>query len=145
MGTQKKGKDRGAVRTCILSPTRIVLVIDIKFCEPYWKLPGGRIEPEDMHIVAAAIRECREETGIHLFLGEISLHSKHQRQDEIYRPYLCIAKVTKSRLDTRLEISKENNGSILIKAFERSDVLKIASLLNSHRILIEEVFKSLVT
>lgn len=136
-------RDRGSVVTCILSPTRIVLIIDRKFTEPYWKLPGGRVELTDMNVGIAAIRECREETGIQFFLGEISLHSKHQRQGGLYRPYLCVARVTESRLDTRLEISDEGNGSIIIKAFERKNVLKIDNLLKPHRILIEEVLTSL--
>lgn len=144
MGTERRRPDRGAVVTCILSPTRIVLVMDENgnFSASRWKLPGGSIEREE-RIVAAAIRECREETGIRLLSKEVSLHSWHWRGEGGYRPHLCIARVTEEKLDTRAEIGQETAGPLLVKAFQRHEVLEMPDLLDRHRILIKEVFSIL--
>ena len=144
MGMGRDGPNRGAVVTCILSPTRIVLVLDEQgsFDSPRWKLPGGSLEGKE-RIVSAAIRECLEETGIRLLSREILLHSWHWRGKEGYRPHLCIAQVTEEKLDTRLAVGQETNGPLLVKAFKRTQVLGMPDLLDKHRALIEEVFEFL--
>lgn len=43
--------DLGAVMTYIISPTRALLVKDLSFPHPLWKLAGGKVEPEDLSIV----------------------------------------------------------------------------------------------
>lgn len=145
MDPQKIGPDKGSVMTCILSPNReIILVKNEGFKKPYWKLPGGHINPEGESVVVAAIRECREETGIRLLLEEMSFHSWHRYHGALYIPHLCIAKVTQKKFNTRHKFGKEDGHTLLlVKAFPTIKVLEIPDLLDRHRILIAEVFASL--
>ena len=142
MGAQKRFGERsnlGSVLTCILSPesNEIVLIKDKRFFDPRWKLPGGSIEPEDVDVIAAAIRECREETGIQLIAAEVSIHSKHWR-DEYgkYHPYFCIARIAKEKLDTHLKIGDENGRPLMVATFDRSEVPTMGELLDRHRPLV---------
>ena len=129
MGTRREE----SVLICVLSPTRLVLVKDKMFAEPRWKLPGGGIESTDANVIAAAIRECREETGIHLLPTEFPFHFQNWRENGAYRPHFCIARVTEEKLDTRLKFGDENGRSIMVAAFGRAEVLDMIDVLDHHR------------
>ncbi len=141
MDPQKIGPDKGSVMTCILSPNgEIILVKNEGFKKPFWKLPGGHINPEGESVAAAAIRECREETGIRLLQEEMSFHSWHRHNGALYIPHLCIAKVTQKKFNTRHKFGREDDQTLLIEAFPTAKVLEIPDLLGRHKILIAEVF-----
>ncbi len=131
-----------SVITLIHSETRIVLVWDPSFNKPRWKLPGGGIEPTDLTVIDAAIRECHEETGINLFREEITLFSCQPHKSRASNLYRCIARVTEEKLDTRSEFGSEGTHLIKVKAFWIEEVLRKVHLLPQHRPLIEEMFPS---
>lgn len=134
MGAHKGKPDLGSVMMCIVSPTRIVLVKDEAFVDARWKLPGGGIEPTDGGIVAAAIREAREETGMDLAPKEIMLCSNQRRaKDGTYYPYLCLAQVSEEKLDTHQKIADENGKPIRVADFRRAEVSMMVDLLERHR------------
>lgn len=122
-----------SVLICIISPTRMVLVKDKRFKDSYWKLPGGGIESKDANVIAAAIRECLEETGIQLLPSEFPFHFPDWRKDGAYRPHFCIARITEKKLDTRLKFGDENGHIIMVAAFERFEVPEMPDLLAPHR------------
>ena len=57
-----------------------ILVVRTTYLGPGWMLPGGRVERgETPH--AAAVRETREETGMHVRLDRLLLIDAHRAQD----------------------------------------------------------------
>ena len=57
-----------------------ILAVRTTYLGPGWMLPGGRVErSETPH--AAAVRETREETGLHVRLDRLLLIDAHRAQD----------------------------------------------------------------
>lgn len=112
----------------------MLLIRDKRFDTPCWKLPGGGVESIDADVIAAAIRECKEETGIQFVAEEISIYSE-QRRDEagIYHPHFCIAPVTEEKLDTHFKIGNENGRPLMVATFEKGEVPTMGDLLDRHR------------
>ena len=121
---------------------KVVLVKDKRFDDARWKLPGGSIEPNDRNIIAAAIREAKEETGggilgIQLLPSEVLIISTDKRTDTGYRPFLCMACVSDERLSRLPKIGNENGHSIMIGLFDRSEVEgMMVDFLDEHRPLV---------
>lgn len=138
MGTNGK-PDLGAVVIYIISPTRALLVKDPSFRDALWKLPGGGIEPDDADIIAAAIRESREETGIQLLPKEVELRSEQRRTNGAYYPYFCVARVSERKLNARFKIANENGRPIMTGIFERMEVPTMRDMLERHRFFIREI------
>ena len=62
----------------VVNPNKEILWI---FRRGFWDLPKGKLDPNES-IVACAIREVMEETGIsNLVLGDLILTTKHQYHD----------------------------------------------------------------
>lgn len=143
MGTCQKESQRTneSVLIFIASPTRIVLVKDKKYELPLWKMPGGGVETTDINHSAAAVRECKEETGIRLLPGEITHFSREPHDDGHYQ-HIFIAQLTEEKLDTRLKIGNENGHPLMVAAFPKSEVPTMLDLLEQHRPLIVEVLKT---
>lgn len=135
MGTEERS-DLGSVMTAVISPTRILLVMDESKHNPRWKLPGGGIEQkrDGGSIIAAAIRETSEEAGIELSPEEVVLCANQRRaKDGTYYPYLCLAQVTEERLETRYKLGDEDGKPIKTALFERGEVPMMLDLLERHR------------
>ncbi len=146
MGNQRRSDEPnlGAVMTCIISPTRMILVKDGRR-NALWKLPGGGIETGDKDVIAAAIRENAEETGIKLEREEVIPCAEQRRTEEgVYYPYFYLAQVSEEKLDTRLEIADENGQPIRVAAFNRGEVPTMVDLLERHRSFIRAVEKVVV-
>ncbi len=142
MGTGRRS-DLGAVMTYVVSPTRAVLIKDKSKQNALWKLPGGGIEESDRDIIAAAIREVLEETGIVLSREEITLVAEQKRENGMYYPYFCVACVSEKKLDTREKVGDEDGKRIMVSDFERTEVPTMLDLLERHRPFIREAEKML--
>ena len=135
----QQGTDLGSAVTYIFSPTGTVLVKDEGRPDPLWKLPGGHIEPSDAGVIAAAIREVLFETGIQLTAGEIRIVKEQRRTGNSYQPYLCIARVSESKLRTRKRIGDENGKPLKTRIFSRAEALSLADIIRSHLFFIREI------
>ena len=136
-----KQNNLGAVMTCVMSPTRVLLVKEASRLHPFWKLPGGSIEAWDASVIATAIREVREETHVQLLVGEIAILSKAHHEGEVYYPHFCVAHISEEKLDTRTEITYENDNHeqpMLVRAFLREEARMMPDLLERHRRAIQK-------
>ena len=137
MSTQGVLVDLGAVMTYIVSPTRTVLVKDMSKKNPLFKLPGGGIE-EGEDVVATAIREVAEETGIKLSPSEIEWWYPEERENGRYLPHFCVARISEEKLDTYTKIGDEDGVPIKVEVFDRAEVSELGndSVLSKHLRLI---------
>lgn len=117
----------------------MILIKDESFHDARWKLPGGGIEAADAGIVAAAIREAREETGMEFAPEEMTLRCDQRRANGTYYPYLCLAQVSEEKLDSHQKVADENGRPIRVADFERDEVPTMLDLLERHRQFIQNV------
>ena len=127
--------DLGAVMTYIVSPTRTVLVKDTAKTNPRFKLPGGSIEPSDagkvendeFGVIAGAIREVKEETGIELSSTEVKwwYGDSGRGTREYYLPHFCVAEVSEEKLDTHTKTGDEDGIEIVVKTFDRAEIAEL--------------------
>lgn len=79
------------VRAIIIQNEKVLLIHRIKENDEYWVFPGGGVEETDENPKNALVRECKEELGIEVKVGElfssnqIELQGKERR--EIF--FLC--------------------------------------------------------
>jgi len=146
MDTHEGKPDLGRVKVYIVSPTRALLIRDRRFSDALCKLSGGHIESgdhtksDDDGVIATAIREVREETGVELFPEEVELVWNEFGLDGIhYDPYFCVARVTEEKLDTREEIGNENGSPIETVIVNRAEILTMPDLLEDHRPFIRKI------
>jgi ADP-ribose pyrophosphatase YjhB (NUDIX family) len=75
-----------------------ILAVRTTYLGPGWMLPGGRVErSETPH--AAAVRETREETGLHVRLDRLVLIDAHRAKDV---SFVFLGTVTGGELDPQL-------------------------------------------
>ncbi len=125
--------------TYIVSPTRVILVKDPSKPNALWKLPGGGVEVSDGNVIAAAIREVFEETGIALTREEFRITFEQRRVNGVYYPHFCVARVSEEKLDTRKKIGDEDGKSLMVADFGRDEVPTMLDLLERHRPFIQEI------
>ena len=154
VGRSWRRSDLGSVAIYIISPTRTVLVIDESFTDAHWKLPCGGVEDWDggsavaaitdaaeqtkARIIAAAIREAREETGgIELVPAEITLVEEQARVSGFYYPHFCVACVSEEKLDTHRDIGDEDGKKLTVADFYRGEMQQ--KILERHRTFVKRV------
>ena len=130
------GTGYGSVMVGIISPTRMVLVIQRVKTDPRWKLPGGKIEQGES-ILEAAIREVKEETGIELSPGELEHRSGDRYEGKVYYPHFCIARVDELKIDERIRRGFEDGEPIETAIFERAEPATMPDLLERHRAFVK--------
>ena len=59
------------VRAIIIEENRYLFIHRVKDDEEYWVLPGGGVETEDESLEAALVRECEEELGVCVEVGDL--------------------------------------------------------------------------
>lgn len=136
-------KNPGAVKIVVLSPTRIILIIEDGKPEPLWKIPGGSLRRGE-GVIAGAIRECEEETGIRLLPEEIHILSKERLEGRVYHPFYCAAFVSEEKLDTRKLRTYEGGDrrfAIRTGLFPREEPLRMPDLLQQHLPAIEQALE----
>ncbi len=62
---------RKSVRAIIIKNEQILLIHRAKMEEEYWVFPGDGIEDNDKNETTALIRECKEEIGVNVVVGDI--------------------------------------------------------------------------
>ncbi len=62
---------RKSARAIIIKNEQILLIHRVKVGEEYWVFPGGGVEDTDKNEIAALIRECKEEIGVNVVVGDI--------------------------------------------------------------------------
>lgn len=79
------------VRAVIIQGESILLIHRIKADKEYWVFPGGGVEDYDDSLKTALVRECKEELGIEVSVGELltekALHSPTGNQSESF--FIC--------------------------------------------------------
>jgi ADP-ribose pyrophosphatase YjhB (NUDIX family) len=105
-----------------------ILVVRTTYLGPGWMLPGGRVERmETPH--AAAVRETREETGLHVALERLVLVDAHRARDV---SFVFIGRVTGGEMDPQLgEIAE-------VGWLERSEIERTSPRLHGLLALIDE-------
>lgn len=118
----------GGVVIAMYSPTRTILIREEWRVDPRYKFPGGHIERKkdteraldlqetlegivfkDALVIAAAMREAFEETGVWLCPEQVILHRHEDRNAWSYRPYLCLAQVSEEQLDMHDDVTYEEH------------------------------------
>lgn len=79
------------VRAVIVQGKSVLLIRRIKADKEYWVFPGGGVEELDVSPKAALVRECKEELGVDVNVGELLteeiLHSPAGDQSESF--FIC--------------------------------------------------------
>ncbi len=75
------------VRAVIIKDGKILLIHRIKECREYWVFPGGGIEETDESKQKAVERECLEEIGVNVGVGDLFAEEKNDQAVEFF--YRC--------------------------------------------------------
>ena len=75
------------VRAIILHNDKVILIKREKKDELYWVFPGGGVELSDMNFEVALKRECKEELGINIEVGEFLIKQFFRGESESF--YIC--------------------------------------------------------
>lgn len=59
------------VRAIICEEDRYLFIHRVREDKEYWVFPGGGVEDDDASLEAALIRECEEELGVQIEVGEL--------------------------------------------------------------------------
>lgn len=80
--------------------------------EPYWDIPGGRIDEDENSLLETLKREIREETGINELLSHeffTTVISNHQiPEDDKLRGLVLMVYKVKIPVDSKIKMSKEH-------------------------------------
>ena len=88
------------VRAIIKNGNEILLIHRIKKEREYWVFPGGGIEKTDKDNVSALIRECKEELGVEVLIGDLFTVYKFEGVGEERYEYFYFCEITSGVLGT---------------------------------------------
>jgi 8-oxo-dGTP pyrophosphatase MutT (NUDIX family) len=119
------------VRAIILRGGELILIKRVRPDRTYWVFPGGGVEGDETHIQALK-RECKEELGIDVEVGELLFHINQEEPDFIQSSYFYSCTIVGGTLGTGNGPEfQPNNGYIGTheivfippKAMDRFDIL----------------------
>lgn len=87
------------VRAIIIENNKLLTIKRIKKDETYWVLPGGGIE-EDENEKKALERECKEELGVEVRVGELVFEDDFYWKDILEKVYFYKCEISKGQLGT---------------------------------------------
>ncbi|KKR54520.1 MAG: MutT/nudix family phosphohydrolase [Parcubacteria group bacterium GW2011_GWA2_40_23] len=70
------------VRAIIIRDNKVLFIHRIKENEEYWVFPGGGVEESDESFEGALIRECTEELGIKVKVGQLFCSNQIKMQEK---------------------------------------------------------------
>ena len=94
------------VRAVIIEQGKILLVHRVKPMKEYWVFPGGGLEENDVSPQLGLVRECREEIGVTVEVGEL-LMEEPLGQDQIELFFRCCIVDGKVGTGTGPEFSRD--------------------------------------
>lgn len=86
-------------RAIIFEGDRAILIKRVKDGQEYWVFPGGLVE-EGENVKDALIRECKEELGIKIKVGELLAKQIFDKYEEKYLEYFYVCEKTGGKLGT---------------------------------------------
>jgi 8-oxo-dGTP pyrophosphatase MutT (NUDIX family) len=76
------------VRAVIAEEDRYLLIHRTKGEREYWVFPGGGVEEEDDSLEMALQRECEEELGVQVEVGEFFTHTYFEMEGETHEQHI---------------------------------------------------------
>jgi 8-oxo-dGTP pyrophosphatase MutT (NUDIX family) len=71
------------VRAIIIEDKKVLLMHRVKNGQEYWAFPGGAVEESDTNQVDALKRECLEELGVEVLVGDLFIEKSSLAHDAI--------------------------------------------------------------
>jgi 8-oxo-dGTP pyrophosphatase MutT (NUDIX family) len=91
---------RKRVRAIIIEEDKILLMHRVVGEREYWIFPGGGVEDNDADLEAALIRECEEELGVQVEVGEFFANSYFELDGETWEQHIFRCKIIGGELGT---------------------------------------------
>ena len=88
------------VRAIIRKENAILLIHRIKKGREYWVFPGGGVEKDDGNMEVALIRECKEELGVEVRIGDLFTSTILEEIDKEQREFFYFCEVTGGKIGT---------------------------------------------
>ncbi|MFH1030644.1 MAG: NUDIX domain-containing protein, partial [bacterium] len=89
------------VRAIIRKENNILLIHRIKKGKEYWVFPGGGVEDIDENNNTALIRECKEELGVDVLIGDLfTVYNNLEASSEEQIEYFYFCEITSGELGT---------------------------------------------
>jgi 8-oxo-dGTP pyrophosphatase MutT (NUDIX family) len=76
------------VRAIISEGEKYLFIHRIKGDKEYWVIPGGGVEDEDASLEAALVRECEEELGVQIEVGEFCMNTYFEMDGETHEQHI---------------------------------------------------------
>lgn len=88
------------VRAIIKEGENILLIHRIKQGREYWVFPGGGVEKTDTNHKSALTRECKEELGVDIQVGDLFTIYEFGKTGKEQREYFYFCEITGGELGT---------------------------------------------
>lgn len=89
---------RKRVRAIIIEEEKYLFIHRINNGEEYWVLPGGGVEEEDESLEAALVRECEEELGVRVEVGDLCANTYFEMNGEEQEQHVFFCKILSGEL-----------------------------------------------
>lgn len=119
---------RQRVRAVIIEEDKVLFIHRIRCEKEYWVLPGGGVEEEDADLETALRRECMEELGVEVEIGELFTKTYFELEGEKQEQYIfrCLIKGGKLGTGNGPEYQEDGGyeGSFEVEWLHRDELLR---------------------
>lgn len=88
------------VRAIICEEDRYLFIHRIREDKEYWVFPGGGVDEDDVSLAAALIRECEEELGVQVEVGEFFTKTYFVMDGEEQEQHIYFCKIQSGEIGT---------------------------------------------